>query len=70
MTPKIVTARFLRYFLAAKSGIKKLIIISIGKAVSTKVDANHLRMQTYIVSAKSWDTQMWHDVFIYYRSAE
>ena len=44
--------RFLCYFLAAKSGIKKLIVISIGKAVSTKVDANHLRMQTYVVSTK------------------
>ena len=37
MTPKIVTARFLRYFLAAKSGKKKIYII-IRKVINTKVE--------------------------------
>ena len=36
MTPKIVTARFLRYFLAAKSGKKIYIIIR--KVINTKVE--------------------------------
>ena len=41
-----------RKLIYANNYQKKLIVISIGKAVSTKVDANHLRMQTYVVSAK------------------